>query len=256
MVAQSNFKQLVSNEWANRRSLLANKRVVVWDLETTSLDYASGKIIEFGAVKFTLNDQLDVDHITVEEFDVLIDIGEPLSTFTTELTGITDSMLKEYGYDPQTAFKLIYDFMNDADVSVTQNGHRFDLPYLTYHMVQLLGTSFDIPSSIDTREVSHNQYPWITGKGAHSLNTLCKRYNVEYDSEAHHRAVYDARITAGVFLQQLSHPSFHVDSTLCSESRMSFLSDLIEQEPNKSLWTNVHESTVSAIVASLANKKD
>ncbi|MFM1582826.1 exonuclease domain-containing protein, partial [Helcococcus ovis] len=65
---------------------LDNKDYVVFDLETTGLSNFTDKIIEFGAVKIRNGEIIEV-------FEEFVNPKEPLSEFTTELTGITNDMV-------------------------------------------------------------------------------------------------------------------------------------------------------------------
>ena len=61
--------------------------IVALDLETTGLDTQEDAIIEIGAVRFS-NRRVD------DEFKSLVNPGKQIPNFITQLTGITNAMVK------------------------------------------------------------------------------------------------------------------------------------------------------------------
>ncbi len=159
---------------------------VVFDFETTGFN-AGGidSIIEIGAVKICNGEIID-------RFDELINPGRPLPKKITELTNITDEMLKDKDTE-ENAVKRFVAWV--GDLPMVAHNAKFDVSFLEmayqkYH----LGT-FQNPV-IDTLELSRtmdNTY------ARHSLSALVKRYEVPWDESAHHRGDYDAEGTALVF---------------------------------------------------------
>lgn len=66
---------------------LIDDTYVIFDTETTGLSAVYNNIIEFGAVKM-LNGEI------LEKFEMFVDPQEPISNKITEITGITDEMVK------------------------------------------------------------------------------------------------------------------------------------------------------------------
>ena len=63
-------------------------KYIAFDIETTGLDPAYGEIIEIGAIKIE-NDK------EIETFCILIKPEYEIDEFITELTGITNEMVKK-----------------------------------------------------------------------------------------------------------------------------------------------------------------
>ena len=169
---------------------LSETTFVVFDFETTGLN-AGGQdsIIEVGAVKI-LNGKI------IDRFSELIDPGVLLPTKITEITKITDDMLK----GKPTEKEVIIRFKEWlGDLPLVAHNARFDLSFLekAYAIYQLDPVSQPI---IDTLTLSRVLEPNFK---RHSLSALVKRYNIEFDEESHHRADYDAEATALVFHQML-----------------------------------------------------
>ena len=71
---------------------------------------------------------------------------------------------------------------------------KFDVSFLEM-AYQKYGLGEFTNCVIDTLELSRTL---DNGFARHNLSALVKRYNVEWDEDAHHRADYDAEGTAGV----------------------------------------------------------
>ena len=169
---------------------LSQGTYIVFDLETTGLSANEGdSIIEIGAVKIQ-NGKI------IDRFDELIDPGKLLDKKITEITCITDEMLKGKPNEKDTVIKFMEWCGNYPMVA---HNARFDLSfmemaYLKYDLGKLKNTV------IDTLELSR---ALDQGFARHSLSALVKRYNVPWDEDAHHRADYDAEGTALVFAKMI-----------------------------------------------------
>ncbi len=157
----------------------------VFDLETTGFNAGGGdSIIEIGAVLIKNGEIID-------RFDELIDPGRPLPPRITEVTSITDAMLK--GKDnEENAVKRFLEFASDYPL-VAHNA-KFDVSFLEMAFQKYGLGEFD-SCVIDTLELSR---ALDNGFAKHSLSAIVKRYNVEWDETQHHRGDYDAEGTAKV----------------------------------------------------------
>lgn len=153
---------------------------ICFDLETTGLNVENDEIIEVGAVKV-------VEGKLTEQFTCFVNIHKPLSPFITELTGISDMMLLEKGYEKQP---VIEEFLKFCD-GYALLGHNLMFDYKFMKMGALeYGFSFE-KEGIDTLDLAKKLLPHLPNK---KLGTLCNHYG--YNNEKAHRAVYDARATA------------------------------------------------------------
>ena len=173
-----------------RSSDLMSSTYCVFDLETTGLNAGAGdSIIEIGAV-------LMKDGEIIDTFSELIDPKRKLPPKITEITKITDAMLK--GKDnEETVVKRFKAWFKDS-VMVAQNA-RFDCSFIEMAFQKYNLGEFNNPV-IDTMEISRALEP---DAFRHGLSALVKRYEVEFDEEAHHRADYDADATAKVLMKML-----------------------------------------------------
>lgn len=166
---------------------------VVFDLETTGLDYKINHITEIGAVKIKGGQVIE----RFQSFCKLPD-GVSIPDNIVKLTGITDKML-ETAPDLIDVLKSFYDFIGTS-VLVGQNSNRFDMPWLIYNYAKI-GIIFK-SKSIDTMIVAKYQMPL---KKSHSLKNLTGYYNLPYNPNEHHRADYDAELTSKLFYAELCY---------------------------------------------------
>ncbi len=186
---------------------LLSKTYVVFDTETTGFN-AGGKdqMIEIGAVKLCNGEIIDT-------FDELINPNRPIPSKITELTHITDDMVKNCN-DEETVMKKFVEFFEDCPL-VAHNA-KFDMSFLNA-AVKKYGLDNINNTVIDTLELSRIV---DSGYSKHSLSALVKRYNVEFDEEGHHRADYDALATAKVFFKMIKKISDMNIKRICDINTM------------------------------------
>ena len=176
---------LVYNE---NHAPLADNTYVIFDVETSGLSAIYDRVIELSASKMK-------DGKVIDRFDQFIDPGFPLSEQTTELTSITDDMVKGSKTEEEV-FQMFRDFCGDAIIA----GHNvsFDLGFMNTGYRRQGKPEITAPV-IDTLPLARFLYPNLRG---YRLNTLSKKFKVSL--EHHHRANYDAEATGHllhIFLQ-------------------------------------------------------
>lgn len=167
-------------------SLINDNIYVVFDTETTGFNAGLGdQMIEIGAVKMK-------DGEVIERFDELIDPGFPLDREITEVTQITDGMLKGRPNEEEVT-KKFKEFIKDYPL-VAHNA-KFDISMIemAYHKYNLGEFSNPVIDTLELSRVMDRDY------SKHSLSALVKRYGVPFDEEHHHRADYDAEGTGYIF---------------------------------------------------------
>ena len=184
--------------------VMLDQTFVVFDFETTGFNAGGAdSIIEIGAVKIK-NGEI------IEKYDELINPGRPLPDKITEITNITDEMLKDKDTEENAVKKFIEWF---GDCPMVAHNAKFDVSFLEMAYKKYELGTFKNPV-IDTLELSRtldNNY------ARHSLSALVKRYDVPWDESSHHRGDYDAEGTALVFhkmLKKLSNRNIEVMSDL------------------------------------------
>ena len=154
--------------------------LVALDLETTGLDSKKDGITEIGAVRFN-------ERRIEEEFQILINPGRHIPDFISQLTGITNEMVRNAPniHDVLADFEA---FVGDAPII----GHnvRFDLGFLQRHDL------FRHNDVIDTYEMAAVLLP---NAGRYKLGALSQLLGIPLRNA--HRALDDAKATQAVFSQ-------------------------------------------------------
>ena len=165
---------------------LEGTEFVVFDTETTGFHAAlNDSMIEIGAVKIK-------DGMIEDRFDLLINPGYHIPEVITNLTDITDDMVKD-APNEEEATKEFLSWIGESPL-VAHNA-KFDISMLEmamhkYNLGELKNTVID---TLELARALDRDY------SRHSLSALVKRYNIPFDEESHHRADYDAEGTALVF---------------------------------------------------------
>jgi DNA polymerase-3 subunit alpha (Gram-positive type) len=178
---------------------LHNATYVVFDFETTGLSARYDRIIEFGAVKFK-------DGLVVDSMDFFVDPEIPISKFIQEKTKITNAMVRgQKGI--KEALRLIQNFIGDS-ILVTHNA-SFDIGFLNEAFLNNGGSMITNPV-IDTLSLSRYLFP---DHKSHSLGSLCRQFEVNYDENVAHRADYDAGVLNDAWqamLAMLTKDNLHI----------------------------------------------
>jgi len=153
--------------------------IVSLDIETTGLDPVKDTIIEIGAVRFNGN--------RVEaEYSQLINPGRPIPPMITQLTGISDEMVRR---EPPIK-AIIQDFESFVgDCPVLGHNIRFDLGFLRRQT-----HAFEYNDIIDTYELAAVFLPTAS---RYNLGALQQLLSIPFP--ATHRALDDSRATRGVY---------------------------------------------------------
>ncbi|MBQ7345103.1 MAG: PolC-type DNA polymerase III [Oscillospiraceae bacterium] len=158
---------------------------VAFDLETTGLMPRRDKIIEIGAVIMKRG-------VEIDRFQTFVDPKCRLTKEVTDLTGITDDMLRGAPQIQEVLPKLL-EFIGDRPI-VAHNA-RFDACFVTQEC-QRQGISFDL-TAIDTLILAQNMLPHLN---RFKLDIVAKEF--ELGDFNHHRAADDA-VICGQILAKL-----------------------------------------------------
>ncbi len=161
--------------------------MVVFDLETTGLSNRTCKIIEIGAVKIKNGEILDT-------MDIFVDPEEPIPAKITELTSITDDMVKGAPKEKEALLQF-FDFVGDR-MLIAHNA-AFDVGFIRV-AAERCGYEFT-NSYLDT--VGLSKYVNSDLKN-HKLDTIAEYYKL--GDFHHHRASDDATVLAYIFFEMIS----------------------------------------------------
>ena len=164
---------------------LLHQEYVVFDTETTGFYVGSDQMIEIGAVKIKDGEILD-------RFDEFIDPKRPLPQKIVDLTCITDEMLAGHDSEEEVTKRFLE---WTGDLPMVAHNAKFDIGFISaacgkYDLGEFKNTVLD---TMSMARMLHPEWP------NHKLTTLVRRYKIEWDEDAHHRADYDAEGTAHAF---------------------------------------------------------
>lgn len=187
-----------------------NRDYVVLDLETSSLDPQTGEIVSIGILKHSGG--------VVTTWDQIIRTVNPISEFTSALTGITNDDIN-HGVPITEAMNNLVKMVDNLPI-VGHNVIRFDRRFLLNNIPPRVAgiQEFPLNQFIDTAGLfkgmrlgmsrrdteQHWQYVnrvlgirWPGLK--YSLGVCCRYFGIEYDEVKAHSASYDVRVTDKLF---------------------------------------------------------
>ena len=109
-------------------------RLVLFDTETTGLDFARDEIIEFAAV---VVEQQNGEAVVVQEYDQLVSLtpGNTVPEMITRLTGISTQDIQERGISKTRVCRDIGEMLQGNTLLLAYNAH-FDLSFLYYLLLR------------------------------------------------------------------------------------------------------------------------
>lgn len=165
------------------------------DTETTGLDHAKDKVIEFAAVPFTCDDKGAMVSVGVP-FHTYIDPGRPIPPEMTKINGITDDMVAGKAFDAEAFAKFVAGFDPDhrqIDLAIAHHA-EFDRAFC-----EGIWPGFvDMPWACSVEQVPWNE----EGVEGRKLTYIASSLGYFYDA---HNAINDC--TAALFLLALRLPS-------------------------------------------------
>lgn len=160
---------------------------IVFDVETTGLSAANDRLTEIGAVK-VVNGEI------TESFNIFVNPERPIPQKITELTSITDEMVKDAPKEEE-AVRLFLKFSGEDAVYVAHNAN-FDISFIKSACGRH-NIAFD-PTFIDTVVMARALMKDLRN---YKLDTVAK--GLSLGDFHHHRACDDADILARIFLRFL-----------------------------------------------------
>ncbi|NLO48453.1 MAG: type I-E CRISPR-associated endoribonuclease Cas2 [Clostridiales bacterium] len=152
------------------------KDYVVIDLETTGLNLEEDEIIEIGALKIA-------DNQITEKLNLLVFTAKQIPAKIEELTGISNTMLREHGLDLTSALLRLLAFTDQAPL-VSHNVH-FDFSLLRAACAQC-GLPMPENRIIDTLSLSKRV---VKGVRNYKLHTLTDYFQINHEDR--HRSIGD-----------------------------------------------------------------
>ena len=198
---------------------------VIYDFETSGLNVYKEDVIEIGA-KCVETDKV-YNSLVIPM--ILAKAKQGLPSKITEITGITNDLLKKDGKKTLQAFLEFFNFLQDVydqynDITlVAHNGLSFDDLFLRRMLRYVQGeghTEFDEMFEniiyIDSLMLSRYIHPT---RRYHSMKDLCGLYNVT--NESAHRAMGDVNALVEIWSHLIKHvKQLHAD---CSGTHLKYI---------------------------------
>jgi len=194
--------------------------LLIWDLETSGLDFASSKVLEIGALI------VDKSGNKTEKrwlLDNKIDIPKEAS----DINGITNEVIEKEGKDPKKCLLEFLPHFKDCDVNITHNGIKFDIPFLIIYTSKVLnfteeekqelyslvrGTAYDTAVPIKSEKIGlkidkdesfiafAERVMSVRAYGVlYNLAICCDELGIDRSKVVQHRALSDVYLTHLVY---------------------------------------------------------
>ena len=167
-------------------------RLVLFDTETTGLDFARDEIIEFAAV---VVEQKNGEAVVVQEYDQLVSLtpGNTVPEMITRLTGISTQDIQERGISKARVCRDVGEMVQGNTLLLAYNAH-FDLSFL-YYLLLRSGDPMILKGKdkLDLLTVYKDRRPY-----PHKLCNAIEAYGLTDKVVNSHRAVDDVLATVAV----------------------------------------------------------
>ena len=173
-----------------------NSSYICFDFETTGFSSVTERIIEIGAVKISKDGKIS------DEFSMFVNPEKKIPSKVSELTGITDDMVKNAPKEFE-AIKKFIEYCSDSPILVAHNA-MFDVSFLKAALTRC-NLDFDF-KFIDTIPLCKSKIKVIKN---YKLSTIAQYFKLN-DFEFH-RACDDARALAIIFLKLIDTDNSNVN---------------------------------------------
>ncbi len=166
-------------------------REIVFDTETTGLEFKNDRVIEIGGIEL-------LNHFpTGRSFHVYINPGDRrVHPDALAVHGITDEFLK----DKQTFDQIVDEMLEFFDGArwVAHNA-TFDMSFINAEFERLRRPPVPGDLVVDTLALARRKHPM----GPNSLDALCRRYGIDNSHRTKHGALLDSELLAEVYIEML-----------------------------------------------------
>jgi len=166
-------------------------REIIFDTETTGLDFRLDRIIEIGCLEL-------IDHFpTGRSFHVYINAqGRPVHPDALQVHGITDEFLADKPTFAQIAGEL-QEFFGDS--TLIAHNATFDISFINAEFERIGIAPIGREQILDPLVLARRRHPM----GPNSLDALCRRYNIDNGHRTKHGALLDAELLAEVYIEMI-----------------------------------------------------
>jgi len=177
------------------------------DTETTGLSFRDGhKIVEIACVE--TKDLI----LTNKVFHRLINPKRDVPDEALKVHGFSQKFLSDKETFDQVADEFL-DFIKGKKIII--HNASFDLSFLNGELRAIKKELIDKMVVIDSLEVARNKFPGTSN----SLDSLCKRFNIDLSKRTKHNALLDCELLREVYINLLDakEPKFNLSDNLQDE---------------------------------------
>ena len=181
---------------------------VFLDTETTGLKFREGhRIVEIACVE--TKDLIPTGNI----FHKLINPMRSVPEEAFKIHGFSEKFLQ----DKETFDKVADDFLKFIkDKKIIIHNAPFDLGFIDGELQLLKKPQIEKKFVIDSLEVARNKFPGTSN----SLDSLCKRFNIDISKRTKHNALLDCDLLREVYINLLDakEPKFNLSNNMSEQN--------------------------------------
>ena len=182
---------------------------IILDTETTGLSVKDGhRIVEIGCLE--LENQIPTGKV----FHCFLNPEKKVSEDAFKIHGYSDEFLKK-----QPPFLEIADdflkFINGKKLVI--HNADFDLSHLNNELMKIDKKAIKKDIIIDTLELARGKFPG----SANNLDSLCKRFRIDYSKRQKHNALVDCELLSKVYINLIDQKEPILDFSLNKDVKTS-----------------------------------
>lgn len=180
-------------------------RELVLDTETTGLNYEDGdRIVEIGIVELE-------NHLpTGNYFHYYLNPERDIDKIAEEVHGLTREFLNDKPKFSDIADEFI-DYISDSKIII--HNAPFDVGFINAELVKCSMKKLNNDKIIDTLILAKEKF---LGQSV-SLNSLCRKYNIDLTEREIHGALKDAKLLASVYLELIGGRQSRLDFEIITQ---------------------------------------
>ena len=180
-------------------------RELVLDTETTGLNYEDGdRIVEIGIV------ELDNHLPTGNYFHYYLNPERDIDKIAEEVHGLTREFLNDKPKFSDIADEFI-DYISDSKIII--HNAPFDVGFINAELVKCSMKKLNNDKIIDTLILAKEKF---LGQSV-SLDSLCRKYNIDLTEREIHGALKDAKLLASVYLELIGGRQSRLDFEITTQ---------------------------------------
>ena len=158
------------------------------DVETTGLSYKDGdKIVEIACVE--TEDLVPTGNI----FHEILNPERKVSEDAFRVHGFSNTFLKNKPKFSEISSNF-QNFIKEKKLII--HNAKFDIGFLNSQLREIKLKEINFNNVIDSLEVARNKFPGVSN----SLDSLCKRYNIDLSRRTKHNALLDCELLREVYI--------------------------------------------------------